>query len=64
MTEMHGWITLRKTYKLDDDDNDEDSVNHNNFIVHRLARGKVEVYQDGMLSPRIPTIEDGVIFYY
>ena len=38
--------------------NDEDNENYNNFMVHRLARGTVEVYPDTLLSPTIPTIED------
>ena len=127
MVEVHGWITLRETYKAVDDDNigdllklindevekieypqikinvnngnyyiefslytnhmsgdvnglialfetvgkiaegsygllyihnDEDQGNNNNFMVHRLARGTVEVYPDNLLSPRIPTVED------
>ena len=41
--------------------NDEDEENYNNFIVHRLARGKVEIYRDKLLSPIIPTIEDAWI---
>lgn len=127
MVEAHGWITLRETYKVVDEDNideilkkiheeidkikypklqlrvlngeyfiefslytnhmsgdvkdliaffktvgiiaegsygllylhnDEDSENYNNFVVHRLARGEVQVFQDTMLSPAVPTIED------
>ena len=127
MVEVHGWITLRETYKVVDDDNieallklihneikkieypqiqinvnngnyyiefsvytnhmsreihdlialfetvgkiaegsygllyllnDEDKENNNNFVVHRLARGTVEVYPDTLLSPVIPTVED------
>lgn len=38
--------------------NDEDKENYNNFVVHRLARGTVEVYRDTLLSPTIPTVED------
>ncbi|MBQ9990957.1 MAG: hypothetical protein IJP31_08460 [Lachnospiraceae bacterium] len=38
--------------------NDEDKDNHNSFVVHRLARGKVEIYQDTLLSPIVPVIED------
>ena len=127
MVEVHGWITLRETYKVVDDDNveplikqinneiekieypqiqikvnngnyyieltvytnhmssdiddilgffetvgkitegsygllylhnDEDRDNYNNFIVYRLARGKVQVLQDEMLSPIVPVLED------
>ena len=127
MVEVHGWITLRQTYKVVDDDNveilikqindeimkieyppiqikvnngnyyiefsvytnhmssdindlitffetvgkiaegsygllyirnDEDRHNYNNFIVYRLARGKVQTLQDVMLSPFVPIIED------
>lgn len=38
--------------------NDEDKDNHNSFIVHRLTRGKVDIYQDVLLSPIVPIIED------
>lgn len=38
--------------------NDEDEDNYNFFMVYRLARGKVEIYQDDLLSPIVPTIED------
>ena len=38
--------------------NDEDKDNYNSFVVHRLARGKVEIYRDTLLSPIVPTIED------
>ena len=38
--------------------NDEDSRNYNSFIVHRLARGKVQILQDAMLSPVVPILED------
>ena len=38
--------------------NDEDEDNYNSFMVYRLARGKVEIYQDDLLSPIVPTIED------
>lgn len=127
MVEVHGWITLRETYKVVDDDNveplikqinneiekieypqiqikvnngnyyiefsvytnhmssdiddilgffetvgkitegsygllylhnDEDRDNYNNFIVYRLAKGKVQVLQDEMLSPVVPVLED------
>lgn len=127
MVELHGWITLRETYKAVDEDNieeiikriqeeidkieypklqiraingeffidfslytnhlsggvkdliaffetvgkiaegsygllyllnDEDKENCNHFVVHRLARGKVEIYRDKLLSPMIPTVED------
>lgn len=40
--------------------NDEDRINFNEFIVYRLARGKVEAYKDKYLSPYIPVIEDEV----
>lgn len=38
--------------------NDEDANYYNNFVVYKLARGKVEMYKDRLLSPVIPTIED------
>lgn len=38
--------------------NDEDKDNYNFFEVHRLARGKVEIYRDTWLSPIVPIIED------
>lgn len=38
--------------------NDEDKDNYNSFVVYRLARGKVEMYQDSLLSPIVPIIED------
>lgn len=128
MVEVHGWLTLRETYRIVDDDdvetllkqindeigkieypqiqikvnngnyyiefsvytnhmssdindliaffetvgkiaegsygllyihNDEDRHNYNNFIVYRLARGKVQTLQDSMLSPVVPILEDG-----
>ena len=130
MVEVHGWITLRETYKVVDDDNieallklinneiekieypqiqinvnngnyyiefsvytnhmsgeihdlialfetvgkiaegsygllyllnDEDKEKYNNFVVHRLARGTVEIYPDTLLSPVIPNVEDAWI---
>ena len=38
--------------------NDEDQEKYNNFVVHRLARGTVEIYPDTLLSPVIPNVED------
>ncbi len=38
--------------------NNEDEDNYNSFMVYRLARGKVKIYQDDLLSPVVPTIED------
>ena len=38
--------------------NDEDKDNYNFFVVHRLARGKVEIYRDSVLAPIVPIIED------
>lgn len=127
MVEVHGWITLRETYRVTDDEdmervlreieeeirrlacssisisvnngqyfiefsrytnhlsddvkklitfyemagriaegsygllyihNDEDSRHCNDFVVYRLTRGKVTVFQDEFLSPLIPTVED------
>ncbi len=127
MVEVHGWITLRETYKVVDDEdmegilerirkvideseypslqiqvnngeyfiefsrytnhlsgdvtgllsifetvgriaegsygllymhNDEDSGHYNEFVVYRLARGRVTAFQDSFLSPLIPTVED------
>lgn len=102
MVEVHGWITLRETYKLVEDENgeyfiefsryanhrsgdvmdllslfetvgriaegsygllymhdDEDREHYNDFVVYRLARGRVTVFQDSFLSPLIPVVEDG-----
>ena len=36
--------------------NDEDKEKYNNFVVHRLARGTVEIYPDTLLSPMIPNV--------
>lgn len=128
MVEVHGWITLRETYKAVDDENMEKVIvsvekeirklarpliqikvnngahfvefslytNHmsgdvkdlldifknvgrlaegsygllyihndededgqrEGFMVHRLARGRVNVFRDEFLSPLIPTVED------
>lgn len=127
MVEIHGWITLRETYRLVDDEdmegilekiqkeidrsaypslqikvnngehfiefsrytnhmsgdvmkllsifetvgriaegsygllymhNDEDSELYNDFVVYRLARGRVAIFQDPFLSPMAPTVED------
>lgn len=38
--------------------NDEDSRGYNDFVVHRLARGKVTIFRDEYLSPFIGTVED------
>lgn len=38
--------------------NDEDSKHCNEFVVYRLARGRVTAFQDSFLSPLIPTVED------
>ena len=38
--------------------NDEDSRRHNDFVVYRLARGRVTIFRDELLSPLIPTVED------
>lgn len=38
--------------------NDEDKNNYNNFMVYRLARGKVEIFKDNFLSPTVSVIED------
>lgn len=37
---------------------DEDMNSYNNFMVYRLARGAVELYQDHFLSPIVPVVED------
>ena len=127
MVEMHGWITLRETYRVADDEdmervldeirkeirrlvypalqikvcngqdfiefslytnhmskavrdlvaffekvgraaegsygllyihNDEDDQGYNEFVVHRLARGRVTIFRDAFLSPLIPTVEN------
>lgn len=38
--------------------NDEDKDNYNNFVIYRLTRGRVKIFQDKLLSPIIPVIED------
>jgi Immunity protein 7 len=38
---------------------DEDTRNQNKFRVWRLARGNLIEFEDTLLSPCIPTIEDG-----
>lgn len=38
--------------------NDEDEDSYNDFMVYRLARGRVEIYRDNLLSPIVPIIED------
>lgn len=40
--------------------NDEDDGLCNDFVVRRLARGQVTIFQDKFLSPLIPTVEDGM----
>lgn len=37
---------------------DEDKRNTNGFRVYRLAKGKVKKYNDNLLSPIVPIIED------
>ncbi|KQT27026.1 hypothetical protein ASG22_20435 [Chryseobacterium sp. Leaf405] len=37
---------------------DQDGLNYNSYIVLRLAKSKVEILSDYILSPCIPTIED------
>lgn len=129
MVEMHGWITIRETYEVTDEDNlqtivdeinrdlddlecselkpkwmngeccfqcslytnhwggsnqdilniycliakkaigsygllyvhdDESKDDCNNFVVYKLARGKVDRIADTLLSPYIPTVEDSI----
>lgn len=38
--------------------NDEDREFNNEFIIYRLVRGKFEMFNDKLLSPYIPIIED------
>lgn len=38
--------------------NDEDKDSYNDFMVYRLARGRVDIYRDNLLSPIVPIIED------
>lgn len=38
--------------------NDEDELKYNQFKVYRLCKGKVTEYDDQLLSPCIPTIEE------
>lgn len=37
---------------------DQDGLDYNNYIVIRLAKGKIERFSDYILSPCLPTIED------
>jgi hypothetical protein len=129
MVEMHGWITIRETYEVTDEDNlqaivdeinrdldelecselkpkwmngeccfqcslytnhwggrnqdilniyyliakkaigsygllyvhdDESKDDCNSFVVYKLARGKVDMIADTLLSPFIPTVEDSI----
>lgn len=38
--------------------NDEDRELFNEFIIYRLVRGKIEIFNDKLLSPFVPIIED------
>ena len=38
--------------------NDEDRELYNEFIIYRLVRGKIEIFNDKLLSPYVPIIED------
>lgn len=38
--------------------NDEDREFYNEFIIYRLVRGKIEIFNDKLLSPFVPIIED------
>lgn len=38
--------------------NDEDRELYNEFIIYRLVRGKIEIFNDKLLSPFVPIIED------
>ncbi|MBP3233645.1 MAG: hypothetical protein J6M65_04380 [Eubacterium sp.] len=38
--------------------NDEDREFNNEFIIYRLVRGRFEMFNDKLLSPYIPIIED------
>lgn len=42
---------------------DEDKTDYNNFVVYKLTRGKVARVVDNLLSPCIPTVEDGICFF-
>jgi len=39
---------------------DESKDDCNNFVVYKLARGKVDRIADTLLSPYIPTVEDSI----
>ena len=39
---------------------DEAKDDSNNFVVYKLARGKVDRIADTFLSPFIPTVEDSL----
>ena len=38
--------------------NDEDRELYNEFIIYRLVRGEIEIFNDKLLSPFVPIIED------
>ncbi|MBR3462923.1 MAG: hypothetical protein IKH20_09630 [Clostridiales bacterium] len=39
---------------------DESKSDNNRFVIYKLARGKIEKSADSLLSPCIPTVEDGI----
>lgn len=38
--------------------NDEDAMHYNEFQIWRLSRGKIRKYEDKILSPFVPVVED------
>ena len=40
--------------------NDQDEPRHNEFVVYRLAQGAIAEFPDSLLSPFVPTADDGL----
>jgi len=40
--------------------NDEDRDRSNEFVVYRLAQGAITQFPDSLLSPFVPTVDDGL----
>jgi hypothetical protein len=58
LLELFNWIGVNypMSYGLLYIHNEEDVERSNEFVVYRLAHGKVTEFQDSFLSPYIPTI--------
>ena len=41
---------------------DDESDDYNQFIVHRLAKGKLEIIKDSILSPCVDILGEDVVF--